>query len=165
MNIFALDADPIRAAEMACDQHVVKMATETAQMLSTVCRLHGVNVGYKISHPKHPCTLWAGVTRENFEWLQRHGLGLCAEYTHRYGKVHAAAAIIRETAEASCLLPFPEEGLRPFAKCMPPEFFDEDPVQAYRNFYLGAKSRFARWRKARPAPEWFVAGMSDRTSV
>jgi len=158
VNIFALDADPIRAAEMACDQHVVKMATETAQMLSTVCRLHGVNVGYKVSHVNHPCTKWAGTTQENFRWLVEHGLGLCGEYTYRYGKVHAAATVIREVHQACLSVEFTEKELQPFAKCMPDEFFDEDPVQAYRRFYIGAKSRFARWRRNRPEPEWYTAG-------
>lgn len=165
MNVFALDADPVQAAEMACDQHVVKMATETAQMLSTVCRLHGVNVGYKISHQNHPCTVWARTTGENYAWLVSHGLGLCTEYTYRYGKVHAAEAVIREAAEAARIAAFPEQGLQAFVRCMPDEFKHEDPVESYRRFYLGSKSRFARWRKARPAPEWYVAGMSARTSV
>ena len=150
---------------MACDQHVVKMATETAQMLSTVCRLHDVNVGYKISHAKHPCTLWAGTTRENFDWLQAHGDGLCAEYTYRYGKVHAASLVLQDIREAANALTFEREGLLPFAKCMPEEFYDEDPIKAYRNFYLGSKARFARWRKTRSAPEWFIAGQVTQVSV
>jgi hypothetical protein len=165
VNIFALDADPIRAAEMACDQHVVKMATETAQMLSTVCRLHGVNVGYKVSHANHPCTKWARATRENFDWLQLHGRGLCAEYTYRYGKVHAASHVLRDIQRLGEGLAFEGTGLQPFAKCMPDEFFDEDPVQAYRRFYIGAKSRFARWRKNRLPPEWYSAGLLQQHRV
>lgn len=150
---------------MACDQHVVKMATETAQMLSTVCRLHGVNVGYKVSHAKHPCTIWAGTTRENFRWLIQHGYALCDEYTYRYERTHGTRKTIEEVHEHETELTFEAEGLQPFAKCMPPEFFDEDPVQAYRKFYLGSKARFARWRKNRPPPEWFIAGQVTRVGV
>ena len=39
MNIFALDNDPETAAKYACDKHVVKMCTESAQLLSTAHRL------------------------------------------------------------------------------------------------------------------------------
>lgn len=35
MNIFALDEDPIKAAQYHCDKHIVKMATEYCQILST----------------------------------------------------------------------------------------------------------------------------------
>ena len=36
MNIFVLDTNPITAAQMQCDKHVVKMVLETAQILSTI---------------------------------------------------------------------------------------------------------------------------------
>ena len=41
---------------------------------------------------------------------------------------------------------------------MPDEYKVEgDSVQAYRNYYLGAKSAFAAWNWGRPAPEWYYA--------
>ena len=79
MNLFVLDSDPGLAAQMACDQHVVKMPVETAQMLSTVCRLRGIPLGYKPTHIHHPCTKWVGMSKENFLWALNHGLGLCRE--------------------------------------------------------------------------------------
>ena len=39
MNIFYLDKDPKRCAEMHCDKHVVKMSLEYAQLLSTAHRI------------------------------------------------------------------------------------------------------------------------------
>ena len=39
MNIFYLDKDPIKAAQMSCDKHCVKMIVESAQMLSTANRM------------------------------------------------------------------------------------------------------------------------------
>ena len=39
MNIFILDTDPIVAAQLQCDKHVVKMIVESAQMLSTAHRM------------------------------------------------------------------------------------------------------------------------------
>ena len=39
MNIFYLHKDPIVAAQMSCDKHVVKMILESAQLLSTCHRV------------------------------------------------------------------------------------------------------------------------------
>ena len=39
MNIFYLHRDPIVAAEMSCDKHVVKMILESAQLLCTCHRV------------------------------------------------------------------------------------------------------------------------------
>ena len=39
MNLFILDKDPVKAAQLQCDKHVVKMIVESAQMLSTVHRM------------------------------------------------------------------------------------------------------------------------------
>jgi hypothetical protein len=60
MNIFLLDSNIKKCAQYHCDKHVVKMILESAQILSTVLRLNGVDQGYKTTHANHPCTLWAG---------------------------------------------------------------------------------------------------------
>ena len=39
MNLFILDQDPVVAAQLQCDKHVVKMIVESAQMLSTAHRM------------------------------------------------------------------------------------------------------------------------------
>ena len=61
MNIFHLDNDPIKAAQMMCDKHIVKMIVEYAQLLSTAHRvLDGEEYydktanGRKIKRWKHP---------------------------------------------------------------------------------------------------------------
>jgi len=40
MNIFFLHRDPVRAAQMHCDKHVVKMIVETGQLLGTAYRYY-----------------------------------------------------------------------------------------------------------------------------
>ena len=42
VNIFVLHDNPIRAAEMMCDKHIPKMVVETAQMMASALRRHGV---------------------------------------------------------------------------------------------------------------------------
>ena len=39
MNIFVLDRNPVIAAQMQCDKHIVKMIVESGQMLSTAHRM------------------------------------------------------------------------------------------------------------------------------
>lgn len=53
MNIFILDTDPIVAAKYLCDKHIVKMAVESCQLLSTA--LPQDKAPYKHTHINHPC--------------------------------------------------------------------------------------------------------------
>lgn len=44
MNIFVLHENPVLAAEYHCDKHVIKMLTETCQILcSTIYRIHDIH--------------------------------------------------------------------------------------------------------------------------
>ena len=159
MNIFVLDRDPEAAARALCDRHVVKMALETAQLLSTALRAHGVDdpALYKPSHRAHPCTLWTSATRANFIWLVDHGLAICAEYGRRYGgREHASRKVILRAADASVSVPKGEGVVTPFAQAMPAEYRRLDAVTAYRAYYLGDKARFASWRAPAAAPTWWT---------
>ena len=74
MNIFVLDKNPTKAANMLCDKHVVKMIVETAQMLCTTAHVNGhLSVPYKATHKNHPCTLWSNESSANWDWLVEHG--------------------------------------------------------------------------------------------
>ena len=79
VNIFVLDEDPIQAAFQQCNKHVVKMVTETAQLL---CSVYPKGVApYKRTHYNHPCAVWARTSLENYLWLLEHGEALGLEYT------------------------------------------------------------------------------------
>ena len=113
MNIFVLDTDPVTAAQLQCDKHVVKMIVESGQMLSTAHRVldgkltrrpsksgktmvkywdlyEGANdleaelCYYKAVHVGHPCTVWTMESSENYRWHWEHLKALCKEYTYRY---------------------------------------------------------------------------------
>ena len=68
MNIFFLDKTPDMSAKYLCDKHVPKMLLETCQMLSTAVQKYAGRIEelYKPAYPKHPSTIWAGETRNNF---------------------------------------------------------------------------------------------------
>lgn len=184
MNIFVLDNDPVVAAKMCCDKHVVKMAIESAQMLSTAIReMYGFDIISKdqkkrkiikifnesedakiihwSAHRNHPCTLWASESIENFLWLYNHGKGLCAEHIYRWDKIPSSLSVLEScrTTLQLCTnlmsdLEIPTIGLTPFVQAMPEQYKCDDAVLAYRNYYLGEKKRFAKWTKRKP-PEWW----------
>lgn len=151
MNIFALHTDPIMAAEMHLDKHIVKMPLETAQML---CTINAPNAPYKPTHVNHPCTLWAGVTNGNYDWLVRLGIALCNEYTYRYGKEHKCQAVIENLRLPPTLVPVGP--LTTFAQAMPDECKQEDAVLAYRRYYRDYKAHIGTW-KNRKRPEFMDA--------
>tara|TARA_R110001632_G_scaffold47476_1_gene120303 strand:+ start:68 stop:745 length:678 start_codon:yes stop_codon:yes gene_type:complete len=109
MNIFAVDKNPEIAATQLLDKHIVKMPTESCQMLHTnitymlYVKEHGeepqlkdlkafhLSTGSELMKPamlNHPSTIWARQSVANFHWLYQHGIALCEEYTRRYDKVH-----------------------------------------------------------------------------
>ena len=153
MNIFVLDQDPKTAAQMLVDKHVVKMILESAQILSTVCHAKGVEAPYKATHKAHPCTVWAGQSKGNWQWLVDHSLAMCNEYTHRYGKTHASQRVIEWCRDNRP--EFPDNERTPFAQAMPKEYKKPCPVDAYRAYYMGEKAKFATW-KNRPTPYWWT---------
>lgn len=151
MNIFVLDKNVEKCAEYHCDKHVIKMILESAQMMSAVVRLSGYDIGYKLTHKNHPCTIWARKSLSNYKWLFKLADGLNAEYRYRYNKEvnHKSYDLIKT-------LPMPEIpdiGLTPFAQAMPEQYRNKNAVKAYRDYYINEKSDFLKWTK-RKTPKW-----------
>ena len=167
MNIFILDRDPVLAAQMQCDKHVVKMPLESAQMLSTAHRELDEFYGfipsdspiYKATHKNHACTVWVQQSVENYNWLYKHFVALSAEYDHRYYKLHKSWLVLREILSNPPHL-IPECPMTPFAQAMPDEYKDDDPVVAYQNYYLSEKRSMLKYRK-RLMPLWVEDAIGD----
>ena len=156
MNIFVLNECPIESANEMCDKHVVKMPTESLQMISTCLDYYGFESPYRPVMLNHPCTMWARRSRQNMQWLVDHAYALCYTYTERYGKVHKVETTLDKYAdEIAKLLDFlTDKGLTPFALAMPDEYKDPCAIQAYRNYYCGDKLEFCTWTN-RKAPNWW----------
>ena len=181
MNIFVLDKDPTKAAQLQFDKHVVKMIVESGQMLSTAHRVldgtlerlpsksgktmvkHYVLddveadlIYYKAVHYNHPCTLWTMESEENYRWHWEHMYALCLEYRHRYNKLHKSETVLWALRSAPDNIPKgPMTPFRLAMKSNPECMFPEDPVKSYRLFYETKQERFKmRWTK-REVPEWF----------
>lgn len=153
MNIFYLHGAPDVAATMMHDKHVVKMVLETAQILSAVYARYGKPAPYRATHSNHPSVLWAGDTVWQYQWLVAHGKALCAEYTHRYGRVHKSQEVI----DALAAPPMHTAGWTQPPQCMPDEFRDTCAITAYRKYYLGAKVVQSKWTR-RPVPAFVLNG-------
>ena len=163
MNIFYLDTDPAKAAEMQIDKHVVKMVLESAQLLCTCHRVldgeHGYKVSaagrrlqtwthpdpvkeatlYKSQHFNHPCSLWLRESVENYNWLYEHFIALGEEYTRRYNKTHLSITklkdILKEPPKNIPQVPFTE----PKQATLPEYYIEGNPIEGYHKYYQAEK--------------------------
>lgn len=163
MNIFILDKDPEVCAKYHVDKHIVKMPTETAQMLSFVYwddsfwdkEVPDFIMKFSKTHYKHPCSIWIRESLSNFKYASKIGLELYNEYQYRYNKPdkHKRAKEIFEF----CLNNPPnliDKGITPFAKAMSDEFIiNECAVECYREYYKKGKNTLHTWTK-REKPNW-----------
>jgi len=78
---------------------------------------------------------------------------LCYEYTYRYGKIHKCQDYIYELEKN--LPSIPELGMTPPAQAMPETYREENPIEAYRSYYLFEKNKMFSWKK-REEPEWLL---------
>jgi len=176
MNIFYLSHSPKLAAEYHCDKHCVKMILEAAQLLSTAHRvLDGEqyteltesnrrikrwkhpnvdfeNNLYKATHINHPSAVWVRESETHYVWLYRHFLCLMAEYTKRYGKIHACTKMVSLLEIVPTNIPKTQFKFPPQA--MPDDVKDSDTVTAYRNYYMVYKRDISKW-KSGCVPEWY----------
>jgi hypothetical protein len=188
MNIFVIgeQACPYLSARDQCDKHVVKMPTESGQMLSTVHRIldgketrrlsksgktmskywelpdEREEILYKAVHPNHPSTLWTMESDANYRWHWEHLYALCKEYTSRYGKVHSVETrLLSKLKTPPQNIPIgPMTQFKLAMKANPECMFPDDPVKSYRMFYHTKQDRFKMtWRDKSP-PSWFVTKVS-----
>ena len=175
MNIFYLHHEPKICAQQHVDKHCVKMILEYAQLLSTAHRvldgtivtghsatgrkktsyvLHDErdSVLYSATHINHPSAVWVRQNQQNYFWLFGLFQELMAEYTYRYGKVHATSRLY------DALYHYPKNiPLGIFTEptpAMPDEYkVAGDSIQSYHNYYNGDKKRMFSWKK-RETPSW-----------
>ena len=163
MNIFIVDKDPYKAAIHLNDKHIVKMIVESAQLLSTTRRYFGDTNPflYKSCFVNHPCSEWIRESFENYLWLLTHFKALCDEYTYRYLKIHKCLGLLSYFSNE--LPTLESKGLTKFALAMPDEYKVDDPVQSYRNYYLGKKIEGKFWtsRTKDDLDSWLTSSLED----
>lgn len=165
MNVFFLHRSAIICAAHHCDKHVVKMILESAQILSTVHSMHGEPKTYKPTHQNHPSVQWASQSRLHYMYVQELAVHLCREYRKRYSKTHKSEElIVNELCNPPAALT-KSIWIDP-PQCMPEQYKRADAVSAYRAYYKGEKSYFAKWfGKTELAPSWFFNFRENDTPV
>lgn len=164
MNIFVVNADPRIAAMHLSDKLVVKMILESAQMISTTRRWFGDTnpILYKSCFINHPCTKWVRESVNNYIWLCKHFKALCEEYTYRYNKSHDCEKFIPILGD-SLLESMINVERTPFVLAMPDEYKTDDPVQSYRNYYLGKKIDGKFWTKRQfELDDWLLDHLDEK---
>ena len=168
MNIFYLDSDPVKSAELHCDKHVVKMIIEYAQLMSTAHRVldgdlyedrtannHRIkrwrlsdsnmeNVVYKASHINHPSAIWTRASDSNYQFVYDMFVALCNEYTHRYGRVHLTEEKLKDLLQHLPNNIASADFVEP-PQAMPDDVKTSNAVDAYQNYYKVYKKDFAKW--------------------
>lgn len=161
MNRFILDYSPNEIAKQLCDQHIVKMPLEEAQMLCTAVRVHAPDYAerhglYKTAYKNHPCTIWCRESRPNFEYAVQLFKSMLEEYTNRYNKHHASGRHLNALTDAIDLMPEGDFTKHPqcFSGHDDCKTNEDWPIKAYRKFYAVDKLKFARYNKGRDMPRW-----------
>lgn len=111
---------------------------------------------YAPTHKNHPCTIWASDSLSNYCWLISHGIALCDEYGWRYGKPHSSRKVIRCCSNYANQTTLLRAKRTNFITAMPDQYKTDNAITSYRNYYIGEKSKFAKWAKHRAAPDWYA---------
>ena len=191
MNIFILDNKTEMIAKYLCDKHIISHILESTQMLSTAHWIMLLNNSgrsitdfkrirdmkeylyqvtnkklqppYKLTHPRHPCTIWTHQTKQNYLWHVDLCEALCKEYTRRYNKIHKSEQYVLWFRN-NLPLNIKDDVLQDFPICMKDEYkISKDPVVCYKFYYIKDKSRFAKW-KYTSVPSWYSKGLKKLNS-
>ena len=97
---------------------------------------------YKTNHGafrNHPCTIWANEDSANASWLIAHGIALCDEYEHRYGKKHSCLDTL---IHAQIWFPYKHPHLHtPFVRAMPDMYKHDIAISTFDAYkmYIASK--------------------------
>lgn len=165
MNIFFLHIDPEQCAQMHVDKHVVKMITESVQILCSVHHVCGsadknFKVPYKITHKNHPSCIWTRDSLSNYIYLTKLAMELCKEYTYRYNKIHKGHEYIEQLINN--LPDLEDKGFTVPRQAMPEmyKYEKEDTtfehvIESYHSYYFFEKQHIFKW-KNRPTPKFIT---------
>lgn len=174
MNIFYVDSNPTVAAQSLCNRHVVKMISESANILLWKCKKEGYELPLsksgtpvKLSHENHPATKWALESWGNYKWLYEHLFAMLFEYYTRYKQKHFCETYMNYLYDIRNRLDFDKEEQTHFKGCfgnLNEQCGNKDmsTVDGYRLYYWLDKSSFARWPSVDKIPVWWYGGKDEK---
>lgn len=107
---------------------------------------------YAITHKNHPCTIWAGESKQNYLWLTELAEHLNNEFMFRFNHEvnHKSYDVIVELPP----IDLPDTGLTRFAEAMPDYCKITDcPVMNYREYYRKEKAHILKYTN-NSTPYW-----------
>ena len=172
MNIFKTDPCPIQSAIDASNKLVIKMPTESAQLLATAFPLSVLSqpdvpknkdgTNRKHFNPKHGSARYTKNTRKNFEWVLNHGFALSREYHVRYKQEHFQLNFFNWVADNyTKYIYFENIDEEPVYLAMPDKYkvYPQD-FMCYRSYIIHEKA-YSRWPSVDKIPAWFPVKSSD----
>jgi hypothetical protein len=158
MNIFFTDPNPEKAAMALSDKHVVKMVTESVQMLCTAHHIAGsaTEQMMKPAYVNHPCNVWVRESASNYSWLFDHATAIYYEYKERYdGKIHKSGQMLTHLIDVPKNIG--SKGLTDPPQAMPAYFREAGACGAYRRYYALGKNHICSWeRSPNGTPNWIT---------
>lgn len=86
-------------------------------------------------------------------WAVQYGLSLCEWFTKTRKKTHGCESVLHWARHNIDNVVFGTNRQTPFVLAMPEEYRQQDPVEAYRNYFLGEKRKLAVWEQGQP--DWW----------
>lgn len=162
MNLFHLSEDFDESVKFHVDRHIVKMPTETSQLLiDTILTFLDVkppltksgNYFKKLSKSQHnhPCAIFCR-TEFGFNYCLNYLKFLCKEFNYRYNKNHFCENYLEFALRNQ---PVFQETKIDFPLAMPEYCRTLDPVLSYRLYYNLEKRHLFCW-KNRNVPFWII---------
>lgn len=116
--------------------------------------------GFRPCHIHHPCAVWVRESIDNYHFTAMLAIELAEEFKFRYPKKgphecekHAHWLFWNPPVNIPCI---PQT---PFVLAMDNQYKRDDPVEAYRNYYMTAKKDKGLLQyKVRSAPLWSCSG-------
>lgn len=138
------------------------MCLESAQLLSAAHHLWNSSVKdecYRLTHARHPCTIWTAECSANYNWLFSLFDALNREFVHRFGQYkispnHGCWRLEHVLRHAPSAMPV-SETITPFAQAMPEELRSNDAVESYRSYYKRDKAHLLQYTN-RDKPTWLT---------
>lgn len=157
MNVFVLDEDMEKSVSAYCDKHVSKMVLEAVQICNTA--LHRADASdlafYAPTHTNHPWCIYAAQNYNNWRFVAEYADAIGQEFFRRYGKYHKSHKKIANF-DVDAIKDVLGEGERePIPQTMPDKYKRDDPIEAYRNYYVNEKltQDWAEFNHSK-YPEW-----------
>lgn len=155
--IYFLDKNPTIAGTYLADKHLSCQLGSACTILCTVLENYSDSpMPQKVINKSNPVVTWASISKANFEWLLDYAKSVQNHFYKIYGNFHNTTIDLNGITVPE----LPKGSLMDFPQLIPDRYkIEKDPVEAYRNYYIGEKARVSDFRQN--PPTWFVDKLNE----